>query len=155
MAGGMKLAGQARHAFMLAGDRSSACAKPPAASLNRSALCNVGVDAEAAVQWLLASAANVRITRSSVPSGFPGRPAAVRLRPRRADSFCSVPPLPPAWEERHLDKDYFANDTVSACRSMTKHPNNHMSAVLSRRSCFCGGGSLKGEGGSPKEARTA
>ena len=93
-------------------------------SLNRSALCDVGVNAGLRCSRSSSRRRRHRITRSSVPSGFPGHPAAIRLRPRRADSFCSVPPLPPAWEERHLDKDYFANNTVSACRSMTKHPNN-------------------------------
>jgi hypothetical protein len=51
------------HAFMLAGDRSDALPE------QKASLCDVGVYAELAVRWLLAPAANVRITLSSVPSG--------------------------------------------------------------------------------------
>ena len=96
----MKRAGQARHAFMLAGDRSrtylhrrrSMAGKLPE---QKASLYDVGVYAELAVQWLLAPAANVRITLSSVPSGIPG-PEVRRLRPRRADQFIPSP-YPPAW----------------------------------------------------------
>jgi hypothetical protein len=79
----MKLAGQARHAFMLAGDRSDALPE------QKASLCDVGVYAELAVQWLLAPAANGRITLSSVPSGVPGA-----ARPSRADVPSPISPRP-------------------------------------------------------------
>ena len=76
--------GRGHEACRASSSRVHACRRSVAASLNRSALCNVGVNEESAVQQLLASVANVRITLSSVPSGIPG-PEGRRLRPRRAD----------------------------------------------------------------------
>ncbi len=99
MAGGMKR-GRTSSA------RVHACRRSVADSLNRSALYDVGVYAESAVLWLLASAANVRITRSSVPSGFPGRTAADRRGPARADSFLLRPPAPPGLGAQEVQGEF-------------------------------------------------